>query len=293
MIWYNFRMSRYKIFSNVLSRLRKEQGFPGAYKFFISVGGSKSLGVSFTSYWDIERGKKLPKSWRLKTIMNALGIEQDSPKAKELVRAYFTALAGSDDLLQIIGSPVTDSPDLTSRELADALAQQALARRTAHLTPEQWNLRARNLETYICMNFLVCTAGWVTVRELLDATGFKEAVVRKALKAMAAGKLIELRGDKARTGLAQKFIQPPPRTPAMAAVRGRQRAYWQTWLSDDMLVERKALVVRFTKASLALYLQHLEKAVRLAAVYHDSQENREDSAVYYLNSTISQAYPRK
>ena len=97
-------MNNAKTFGIALAKIRKEQGFSSEYNFFKNIGGSKSLGLAFISYWDMERGKKLPKSWRLKEIMAALGLDQHSAGARELVRAYFKALSGSDDLIQILAS---------------------------------------------------------------------------------------------------------------------------------------------------------------------------------------------
>ncbi|MCX5792551.1 MAG: hypothetical protein NTY45_10140 [Elusimicrobia bacterium] len=168
-------MDNNRSFGHVLSRIRKEQGFSSAYQFFTSIGVSKSLGLAFVSYWDMERGKKLPKSWRLKTIMAALGIEQYSPQAQELARAYFKALSGSDELLRTLSVPVSAGADLPGRELAEAATDQALAQRSVNLTVEQRKLCARNMVTNTCQNFLINTAGWVTVRELADATKFKPA----------------------------------------------------------------------------------------------------------------------
>ena len=86
-------MANAKTFGGVLSGIRKEQGYSSAHQFFKSVGGSKSLGCAFVSYWDLERGKKLPKSWRLKAIIAALGIEPHSPRARELAEAAATKAA--------------------------------------------------------------------------------------------------------------------------------------------------------------------------------------------------------
>ncbi|MCX5792543.1 MAG: hypothetical protein NTY45_10100, partial [Elusimicrobia bacterium] len=118
-------MNNIKSFGRVLSRIRKERGYPTAHKFFKSVGGSKTLGFSFVSYWDLERNKKLPKSWRIKALLAALGIDQDSPLAKELILAYFRTLSGSDELARSLAAPAAVSADLPSRELAEAAAHQA------------------------------------------------------------------------------------------------------------------------------------------------------------------------
>ncbi|MCX5784139.1 MAG: hypothetical protein NTX59_00465 [Elusimicrobia bacterium] len=285
-------MNNAKAFSSVLSKIRKEQGFSSAHQFFKSVGGSKSLGLSFMSYWDMERGKKLPKSWRLKAIMASLGIAQYSPKAQELVRAYFKALSGSDELLHTLSAPASAGVDLPSRDLAEAATHKALSQLSVHLTLEQWKLRTRDMVTHICQSYLADTAGWVTVREMSDATKFKPEAIRKALKALASGGLVDFSKDKARGRFTGKIIQLLPWTPATAAIRVALRNNWNMWLADSSLAAMKRQTVRMTKANLNIYRQHLEKAVNLAAVYGNAEENREDSAIYLIDASIFQIIPR-
>ena len=285
-------MNNAKAFGNVLARIRKEQGFSGAYKFFKSIGGSKSLGFAFVSYWDLERGKKLPKSWRLKAIISALGIEQHSPKAKELVKAYFKALSGSDELVQILAAPAPVGANLPSRELAEAAMNKALAMRSTNLTINQWKLCARDLETCICMYFMFNTTGWVTVQELAEATGLKPEKVKKAVKALAAGKMAELSGDKVRSLFAEKLVELLPATPATAPVKAALRKHLDTWMAKAGPIDTKRISVRMSKANLDIYRQHMEKFVNLASVYCNSGENRQDSAIYLVDAAIFQMLPK-
>jgi len=291
-MWYNYGMTNAKAFGSALARIRKEQGYSSAYQFFKGVGGSKSLGLAFVSYWDMERGKKLPKSWRIKAIIAALGIEQNSPKAQELIRAYFRALSGSDELLQALSAPASAGADLPSRELAEAATQQAIAQRIVNLTIEQWKLCSRDIVTNLCQNFLTNTAGWVTIRELSDATRFKPEVIRKALKALALGGVIDFQGDKARSPFAQKMIKLMPMTPATAAIKAAISDHWKTWLADSKLIDTKGITVRMTKANLDIFLQHLKKTVTMAAIYHNAEENRQDSAIYLINANVFQILPK-
>lgn len=285
-------MNTAKDFGGVLARIRKGQGFPSAHKFFKGVGGSKSLGMSFVSYWDVERGKKLPKSWRLKPLMAALGIEPGSPKAQELLRAYFRALSGSDELLDMLVCQGEAGGDLPSRELAEAATYQAIAQRSMNLTIDQWRLRSQNLVTNICHTFLINTAGWVTVAELSAATAFKPADIRKALKALAAGGLMETDGDRARSPFAKKVVKPMPVTPATAGIKAALRDIWRDWLAGARLVDSKRLSFRMTKANLDKYRQHIQKAVDLACVYANSEESRADSAIYSVETSVFQLFPR-
>jgi len=285
-------MTNAKTFASVLSRTRKERGYTSAHQFFKSIGGSKTLGLAFMSYWDMERGKKLPKSWRLKAIISALGIDQTSPAAKELVQAYFRALSGSDELVQILSVPAAAGAEIPDRELTEAAAAQAQARRTVNLTIEQWKLLARDLVTDISHDLLVDTAGWVTVRELSEAARFKPEAVRKAFKALAAGGLIELSGDKARSLLTGKVVNPPPVMPETARIKTALREHMKIWKEGAEIVDRNSMSLRMTKASLDVYRRHLEKAVNLASVYGDSEADRRESAIYSINTLIYRFFPR-
>ena len=286
-------MTSTKAFGSVLSRIRKEQGFSSAHQFFKSIGGNKSLGLTFMSYWYVERGKRLPKSWRLEAIMAALGIEQHSPKAKELVRAYFKSLSGSDKLVEILSTAAPAGTDLPGRELAEAANSKALEQITVNLTIAQWRLCARDLTTYICQYFLLTTTGWITVRELSNVTGFKPAAVRKAIKALADGGLADLSGDKVRSLFDKKSVEVLPAIPETAAIKAALRNHLNTWLADSRRVDSKRIAARMTKANLNMYRQHLGKAIDLANIYCNPEENKQDSAVYLFDTSIFQIFPRE
>ena len=285
-------MTNSKAFGGALVRVRKDKGFTSAHHFFKSVGGSKSLGLSFMSYWDMERGKKLPKSWRLKAIIAALGLGEHSSEAQELVRAYFKALSGSDELVNVLAASSSAGADLPSRELAEHATHRAISQLSVNLTMEQWKIRTGDMVTHICQAFLADTAGWVTVRELSDATKFKPEAVRKALKTLASGGMIDLSKDKARSQFAGKIIQLLPMTPATASIRAALLRNWNAWLEDSKRVGQKRLTVRLSKSNLDLYRQHLAKAVNLANVYGNAEENRQDSAIYFVDASIFRILPR-
>lgn len=285
-------MNANKSFGRILSRIRKERGYPSAHKFFKSVGGSKTLGFSFVSYWDIERNKKLPKSWRIKTLLSALGIDQNSPIARELVLAYFRTLSGSDELTQMLAVPANASADLPGLGLAEAAAHQADARCAINLTLQQWEPLARDMVTDITNDVLVDTAGWVTVREMVAATGFKPEAVKKAFKALASAELADLAGDKARSNLSGKVVNAPPQIPETIKLKLALREHMKTWLAGAEIVDRKSMSLRMTKTALDKYRQHLKTAVNLANVYGDPEADRRESDIYSINTRIYRVTPR-
>ena len=285
-------MNTSKAFGSVLCKIRKDQGFSSAHQFFKGVGGSKSLGLSFMSYWDMERGKKLPKSWRLKAIMASLGIGMHSSEAQDLVRAYFKALSGSDELLQVLAVPAAGGSDMTSRELAESATHRALSQLGVTLTMEQWKQRTQDIVSHICSSYIVNTTGWVTVGELSEATKLKPEAIKKSLKAMAAAGLIEFTKDKVRGKFEGRVIQLLPLTPATSSIRIALRNNWDAWLADSKRIASKRRTVRMTKESLGQYQQHLEKAVNLAEIYANPSENRKNSAIYLVDNSIYQVLPR-
>lgn len=283
-------MTKTKDFGGTLARIRKERGFPSAHRFFKGVGGSKSLGLSFVSYWDIERGKKLPRSWRLKAIIAALGVGQYSREAQELVRAYFKALSGSDELVSILAAQAPAAP---AGDLAETAAHRAISQLSVNLTMEQWKTRSRDLLTNLCQSCLAETEGWLSVKELSEGAGFKPEAVRSSLKALAACGLADFEKDKARGKLTGRVVQILPFTPATAPIRVAIRGYWDKWLENSPCVSLKRQIVRLSKSSLAQYQPHLEKAVNLAAVYGNPGESRHDSALYFVDAGIYKIFPKK
>lgn len=276
----------------MLARVRREQGFTSAHQFFKRVGGSKSLGLAYVSYWDMERGKKLPRSWRLKAIMAALGVAPHSARAQDLVKAYFTSLSGSEELLQFLSGPAKEAPDLPSRELVETATRRMLEQLSVNLTLEQWKLCTRDMVTDICQTYLNETAGWVTAAELVKATRFKMPAVKKALKALADGDIVDLSGDKARGRHVGKTIQLLPLTPATAGIRAALRNNCNAWLAESRLVAMKRVSLRMTKANLDQYLQHLENAVKLATVYGGVNEDRRESAIYFVDAKVYKYLPK-
>jgi len=281
------------MFGATLAKIRKQLGFQSAYKFFKSVGGSKTLGLAFVSYWDIERGKKLPRSWRLKTIMKALNIDMCSEKARELVGAYFQSLSGSEELLKILTACPARPADLTSRELAESAVQKSVDQRNIQLTTEQWRLRNRDMVMLICSNYIINTSGWVTIPELAAASGFAPAEIKKALRALAGGGLVEFSGDKARSHLTGRVVQLPPRNAENKDVYASSIRLWNDWIKNCACVASKRMTVRMSKTDMSIYRQHLAKAVDISTLYENPDADKQGSAIYFVDASMYKVLPNE
>lgn len=286
-------MGKTKLFAAELRRVRKARGYSSAHQFYKSVGGGRVLGLSFMSYWDVERGKKLPRSWRLRSVMAALGVADDSPQAREMVRAYFRDLSGSEELVSLLCPPAAAvGGGLTSRELAELAARRAVEQRSVNLSLDQWRLRSRDLETCVCQNYIVNTAGWVSVRELAQATGFAAGKIKKALALLRAARLVEADGERVRSPYSGNVIRPLPATPDGAAAKALFKRHMDKWLECARVVGAGRMTMRMTRANFELYRQHLENFVNLACVYSSSAEDRAESGIYCVDAALYSLFPR-
>lgn len=283
-------MKKAKNFGRELAAVRKERGYPSAFKFFKAAGGSKGLGLAFVSYWDIERGKKLPKSWRLRSIIAALGLGGGDPRARALVRAYFTELAGSGDLVDMLAAPPTPAP---SAGLAEEAATRIMDRARRHYTLEQWAAIASGQTSYLCNFYLKNTPGPVPLAELAAALRRTPAEVKKSLKILADAKVIKLNGDSAENPLARVFVEAPPDTPASAAIKARMRGHLAGWLKTLERSDVRRMTIRMPRAAMEAYKPHLKKAVDLCMFAGEDDPGAEGSAVYLVDAGVYELFPKE
>ena len=82
-------------------------------------------------------------------------------------------------------------------------------------------------------------------------------------------------------------------TPETAAIHARQRKLWSMWLADCKTYAAKRTTVRMTKENMEIYRQQLEKTVAMCAVYENMEANRQDSAIYCVESRVYQILPKE
>jgi len=275
-------------FGAALARIREEQGFTSAHAFYRSREGRRNLGLSFANYLNIEKGRSLPQSRRVRPILAALGLSESSPQARELANAYLVSLLGSDDLLVMAGGGRSAAP---GRSLAEEAAHQAISQRAVQLSIDQWNVMAQSRAAYDCHIFLVNTPGWVALEELRKVTGLAAPALKKTLAALASAGLVEVSGPRVRSPLARKALKSPGPLAAVATLQAALYNHRKAWTEDHAkLVHLSHLTVRLPKANVDRYAHQLAEAVQLSAVYGDV-ERTADTAVYLVEGRIYSVFP--
>jgi len=276
-------------FSQVLIRLRQDQGFSTAYSFFQQRGGRRVFGLSFTNYLSFERGKSLPQGPRLTALVAALGLTAMSPGARQLVYAYIKDLLGSEELLKavVISSP---DPAPASWQVAESAARQALSQRSFQLSLAQYQALADDRIAYSCHVILCNTKGWIDKAELSSMVGTSGKPFEAALAKLKAVKLVELGGGRLKSPLAGKYVVPPAITPATAGIYARLQSYRNEWVKNSGKVNfSRYLILRAPESKFSGYLPHLADVVSMSALYGDV--NRcDDTAMFLVEGRITRLF---
>lgn len=179
------------IFSETLTRLRKEAGFPTAYRFYHGNGGQPVLKVSYRKYLLMEQGKLLPLFQRLHRIIFTLRYVQKSASANELVVAWLKTMAGDEafrDILEPILSVKTEAVGLSPLHKA---VSRALADRKYYITPQQFSVIVAGADNYLCYIAMSGDSGAWKVEDLAKKLRLKKAAAARSLKELAGVKILK------------------------------------------------------------------------------------------------------
>ena len=198
------------LFSDTLVRLRKEAGFPTAYRFFHDNGGDPVLKMTYRNSLLTEQGKSLPAMGKLQKIYPALRLPQTTPGAKELIVAWLRTLGGEEaykDILEPIITPKTEAIGLSPVHKA---LQRTLADSKFYITPPQFRALVSSFETYKCSLTMGNDTGTWSAADIAKAIKVKPAVAEKSLKELAKVKLVkEVKKGFYRSRTAGKMVSYP------------------------------------------------------------------------------------
>lgn len=218
-------------FSKLLVRLRKEAGFPTAYRFYHDNGGRHALKISYRKYLLIEQGRSLPVPGRLGTFLFALRIVNKSAEANALVTAWLKTMAGEDTFKEIIEPLITAKAGTPGFSPMQEAMRKALSGKKYYLTPEQVEVIVAARANYLCFTAISNdTCAWQK-NEFAERIGLPAAVAEKALKALAGAKLVkEIKKGVYKCPLAGAMVEYPHLATLAPGLMKKLREY------DDELV---------------------------------------------------------
>ncbi|MBI4345509.1 MAG: hypothetical protein HY553_01550 [Elusimicrobia bacterium] len=277
-------------FSKVLSRVRREAGYPTAYAYYHKNGGRRLFPFTYVHYLRFERAVSLPRPEWMPMLLFALRFPQHSTSVRELALAYVKALLRTEEAYHAVLAPLLAAAK--ERDFPEASAAQWRARQTVHMTPKQFEAVSADPVVYWCSELVLNDSRSWSADELAPLLGAPPPKVRAALERLKEVKLVRPSSKgrfKARhPGRLYSF---PGRLPGMHAPLERIASYW------DGAVARKGgpvawrmELVRTTSARAAAYAGRLLEVVDSAADL-TIQDKTDDSGFFVVRADIRKVMP--
>ncbi len=274
------------IFSETLTRLRTEGGFPTAYRFYHDNGGAPVLKISYRKYLLIEQGKNLPEAQRLPKLLVALRLPQNTPAAAELVTAWLKTLAGEEVYTDLLKPLMAQAPVPSVAPLGQAL-RRSIAEKKYHMTEAQVLATLSSFEAYKCNFILENDGGAWTAEELAKILKIKKAGAQKALKDFAAAGLAkEVKKGIYKSRIAGQMVEYPSVLAMRQEVREKVRAYIKR-LEQESPAEYSSMGL-FRADALALkgYYPLLKSTVEASHAYSTVKKTDNSAAFFVIGRVL-------
>lgn len=275
-----------KTFSEVLTKLRREAGFPTAYGFYNANGGAPVLKITYRKYLLFEQGRELPAVEKLSRLFFALRLIPKSFQANELVVAWLKSLAGGDVFANILQPVISEKAQASSLSPLHKAVKRALTGNKYQLTPAQFTAILTDRSTYLCYLALAEDTGLWSPADLARALKLSTADTAKALKILAGAKILKVdRKGLYRCPFASGLIDFPHLSTVAPAVRSRLAAYHKELLASGTCSLMHGCVVRADAADFRNFFPLMTLNVSTAQTYA-VHEKTAKSALFFVESRI-------
>lgn len=273
-------------FAETLCRIRKEGGFPTAYRFFYDNGGEETLGFSYRQYLRMEQGKSLPRCDKLHKIISGLRLTSNSRPANALAAAWLKTLVGEQEYLHIF-EPLLGASPLDATHPMHTAVKTALASKKHYITPGQFRLILSDPDTFLCFTALQNDTGIWSVRQVAESLRLTENSARAAMRKLAQGKLLRMvRPGAYRCHLATMMIEYPRLDTLEPALRKRLFEYQNLLTGSGTTVLQSTGTIRADIQQLRQhYFPLLLLSVSTAETYNITKKTG-SSALFHIESKI-------
>ncbi|MDD2804962.1 MAG: hypothetical protein PHV33_05365 [Elusimicrobiales bacterium] len=270
-----------------MTRLRKEAGFPTAYRFYHANGGAPVLKISYRKYTAAEQGKILPIFSRLGGLIFALRIVPHSLPGNELVTAWLRTMAGEDHFREILGPMLKDSHSGAVLSPVHKAMKRALAGKKFFINPEQLDAISKTQANYICFLALSNDTGTWTARELAPLVELEEKYCVKALNALTEAKILKRSGRSSyKCPLAANLVEYPHRTAAVNIMIGRLLKYQEDLIATGSNAWMRRGIIRADADTLCGFFPLMSLNLSAAHTYAITEKTNK-SALYAIEGKIT------
>jgi hypothetical protein len=279
-------------FSEALLSLRREAGFPSAYRFYHRNGGRRHFGFTYVHYLRLEKGAKAPRSEAFGAILKALRLAPAAEGARLMFRAYLLDVLGSPEAYELVVGAVSKSVPTVSPTRAEGGFELLKREHLMHMSVEQFTAVSQDEASYWTSELLLNDGESWTSKDVADRLGCSLKDAASALERLTKAKLLRSTStDRWKTREPGKFWTFPGRSKGMEPLLDRVRGFWDAMAKrrGGPFGERLELV-RASSSVMRQYMNALHRAVdeaNLAATHSKG----EDTALFLIEGRVRRLLP--
>lgn len=281
------RISMATIFSETLTKLRKEAGFATAYQFYHGNGGAPVLTISYRKYLAIEQGKNLPVFGRLRGLLLGLRVVPNSQDGLSLVTAWLRTMAGEDNYREILEPMLAEAAPSARMTPMHKAIKSSLAGKKCFITPAQLDVISADRHNYVCFLAMSNDMGEWTAAKLAPLLGLRESDCARALRTLADAKICRLgkRGHY-RCPLAARMVEYPRMSATVAEMMGRLMKYQEELIAAGDKAWMRRGIIRADADRLGDFFSLMGLNLSAAHTYTITKKTKR-SAIYAVEGRIT------
>jgi len=274
-------------FSETLCRIREEEGFPTAYRFFHGNGGVEALGFTYRQYLRMEQGKNLPSCEKLHKLILALRTTTHSTAANELAAAWLRTTTGEEVYNSVFGPLIQTKKLKTDTPPMHSAMKSALKSKKHYITPGQFRVILADPATFLCFTAMQNDTGLWPVDQVAQTLRLTQEAAHNALKRLAQARLLRrVREGVYKCPLVSMMIEYPRLDGIEPALREKLFKYQRDLMRSGSTVCQSTGIIR---ANAHQFRQHyvplLALTVSTAETYNATKKS-EDSALFYIEGRV-------
>jgi len=274
------------IFSKLFVELRKEAGFPTAYRFYHDSGGKDVLKISYRKYLLIEQGKILPVMSRLGTFIWALHMTHKTPKANSFVSAWLKTMAGEENFRELIEPLIAADPGAAKLSYMQKALDKSMNAKKYCITMDQVKVIFANPDNHLCYIAITEDKDAWTIKEFADRLKLTGPAAGKALKELSKVKLVkEIKKGVYKCPIAGMLKDFPHQNTMPAGLRKKIEDY-KTGLSlKGKRIYRGRITFRADERELSGFIPVMDVNLTTASTYaiHEKTPN---SALFVVEGSV-------
>ncbi|MCM2267125.1 MAG: hypothetical protein NDI60_05045 [Elusimicrobiales bacterium] len=275
------------IFSETLTRLRKEAGYATAYRFFHDNGGAPVLKVSYRNYLMMEQGRNLPVLGRLERILVGLHMPLATPAARELTLAWLKTMAGQEAFTDLVEPLLAHGAQAAASSPAEEALRRTLAGQKYHITMEQILATITSFEAYKCFFMVETDAGSWTPESMAKAAGMKKAVAQRVLKDFLKVGLVKAEGKGAyRSKLAGMLVEYPDGPAMPREVLAKLKQYHARLEKESPMEFAVTGMVRADSDAMRGYFPMMKSTVEASYAFSTTKKTKKSAGFFVVSRVL-------